>query len=173
MMRLTSLAVAILGGGLLFAFPAQSATTVDTTAASQESKTPRNVDIEADQMEVLDDQHKAIFTGNVNAKRGNVNLTCAKLIVLFTETTQSDGSKGTDVTFLDATGGVKIVTGNQTITGQWAKMDVKANKVSVGGDVKVVQGKTILNGQELNVDLNTNRSEMKGGRVRGSFVPGQ
>lgn len=173
MMRLTTIAVATLCAGLMSAVPAQAAQTVDTAAAAQESKTPRDVDIEADQMEVLDDQKKAIFTGNVNAKRGNVELKCDKLVVNFAEVVNSDGTKGTEVLTLDATGSVNIKTSSQTITGQWAKMDVKANKVSVGGDVKVVQGQTRLNGQELFVDLNTNRSEMKGGRVRGSFVPGQ
>jgi lipopolysaccharide export system protein LptA len=50
-------------------------------------------------------------------------------------------------------------------------MDVKANKLTVKGDAKVVEGKTVMNGQQLFVDLNTDRSEMTGGRVKGSFVP--
>ena len=36
-----------------------------------------------------------------------------------------------------------------------------------------MQGQTVMNGQQLFVDLNTNKSEMTGGRVKGSFVPGQ
>jgi hypothetical protein len=39
--------------------------------------------------------------------------------------------------------------------------------------VKVVKGKTVVTGQRLFANLNTNRSEMTGGRVKGSFVPGQ
>jgi lipopolysaccharide export system protein LptA len=66
-----------------------------------------------------------------------------------------------------------IVTSKQTVTGEWAKMDVKKNEVTVGGKVKVVQDKTVLTGNKLFVDLDTNRSEMTGGRVRGSFVPRQ
>ena len=38
---------------------------------------------------------------------------------------------------------------------------------------QVVQGKTVMNGEQLFVDLNTNRSQMTGGRVKGSFIPGQ
>jgi lipopolysaccharide export system protein LptA len=173
MMSPSSLAAAAFCAAISFAVPAHGAQTVDTKAAGQESKTARDVDIESDTMEILDDQKKAIFTGNVNAKRGNVTLKCAKLVVDYTETTQPDGTKSSDVSTLDATGGITILTNSQTITGQWAKMQVKANQLTVGGDVKVIQGKTILNGQQLFVDLNTNRSEMKGGRVRGSFVPGQ
>ena len=64
-----------------------------------------------------------------------------------------------------------IVTDRQTVTGKTAHMDVKANKLWVKGGAKVVQGKTMMNGQQLFVDLNTNKSEMTGGRVKGSFVP--
>jgi lipopolysaccharide export system protein LptA len=80
---------------------------------------------------------------------------------------------GTEVTFLEATGAVVIETAQQRITGAWAKMDVKANQVTVGGNVVVTQGSTVLRGEQLLVDLNANTSEMTGGRVRGRFVPNQ
>jgi hypothetical protein len=35
----------------------------------------------------------------------------------------------------------------------------------------VVQDRTVLKGKQLFVDLKTNRSELSGGRVKGSFVP--
>ena len=60
-----------------------------------------------------------------------------------------------------------------TVTGKTAHMDVKANKLWVKGGAKVTQGKTVMNGEQLFVDLKTNKSEMTGGRVKGSFVPGQ
>ena len=52
-------------------------------------------------------------------------------------------------------------------------MDVKANTMIVEGNVKVVQGKTIVTGQRLFSDLNASKSQMTGGRVKSSFVPGQ
>jgi lipopolysaccharide export system protein LptA len=166
-----SLAVlSVLAGLALVQLPAISQT-VDTKDA--EAKTPTNVDIEADQMEILDEQKKAIFKGKVKAVRGKVTLNCDTLVVTYTETADAQGEKKTDVTFLDASGSVVIVTSGQTVTGTTAHMDVKANKVTVKNNVKVVQGKTVINGQQLFVDLNTNKSEMTGGRVKGSFVPGQ
>jgi lipopolysaccharide export system protein LptA len=71
----------------------------------------------------------------------------------------------------DAKGNVTIKTPRETITGDWAKFDSKANKLVVGGAVKLVQGATVLNGQELRADLNTNKIQMTGGRVKGSFLP--
>ncbi|MGE0239043.1 MAG: LptA/OstA family protein [Parvibaculaceae bacterium] len=195
MKRRASLAIMSVLAGLAFSPLPALAQTVDAAEASKDSKTPRNVDIEADSMEILDEQKKAIFKGNVNAKRGNVTLKCDTLVVTYTETAATPTAQGakqqsgtqaaatdggtqaaekkTEVTFLDAEGNVVIVTQRQTVTGKTAHMDVKANKLWVKGGAKVVQGKTVMNGQQLFVDLNTNKSEMTGGRVKGSFVPGQ
>ncbi len=149
------------------------AQTVDTSAASSESKAARDVDIEADQMEAFDAKKMAVFTGNVRGKRGTVTLTCNKLTVNYTDTPDANGEKKTEVTFLDAQGDVTIVTTKQTVTGSWAKMDVKNKTVNVGGNVKVVQGNSVIVGEKLFVDLDKNISQMTGGRVKGSFVPAQ
>lgn len=193
MNRRASLALITLFAGLSFAAVPGTAQTVDTAATAKSAKTPKAVDIEADTMEILDEQKKAIFKGNVNAKRDDVTLKCDTLVVTYTETPAAPAAKKeqsgtqpaattegtetqekkTEVTFLDAEGNVVIITSRQTVTGKTAHMDVKANKLWVKGGAKVVQGKTVMNGQELFVDLNTNKSEMTGGRVKGSFVPGQ
>ncbi len=159
----------------------------------------KKVDIEADHMEVLDDQKKAIFTGKVDAKRSDVTLHTDKLVVDYVKAdntdsntkadtktdasaktdagtktdaaTKSDSGSKTEVTFLEATGHVVIITAKQRITGEKARMDVKANKLVVTGNVVVTQDKTIMKGKELHVDLKTNHSELTGGRVKGSFVP--
>ena len=169
--RITLAAAALLA--LIALSPAATAQTVDTGAASQDAKTPKDVDIEADQLEVLDKESKAIFKGHVIAKRGNTTLTCDMLVVTYAETQEANGEKKTEVTFLDASGSTKIVAGRQTITGDTTHMDVKANTVTVQGNVKVVQGKTVITGQRLVSNLDTNKSEISGGRVKGNFVPGQ
>jgi lipopolysaccharide export system protein LptA len=158
---------------LLAGAPAVPAQTVDTKAAAAEAKTPQDVDVEADQMEVLDKEKRAIFKGNVVAKRGGTTLKCDTLVVTYQEIQEAGGEKKTEVTFLDATGNTTILTSRQTITGEKAHMDVKANTVTVEGGVRVVQGKTIITGQRLFSNLDTNKSEMTGGRVKGSFVPGE
>lgn len=173
MMFRASLAVLTVLAGLGLSGMPAPAQTVDATAASKEAKTPQNVDIESDTMEILDKDKKAIFKGKVKAVRGKVTLTCDTLEVSYTETPDAAGEKKTEVTFLDASGNVVIVNGSQTVTGKTAHMDVKANKLWVKGSAKVVQGQTVMNGEQLFVDLNSNKSEMTGGRVKGSFVPGK
>ena len=144
---------------------------VPDPALAQTAKAPVAVNIEADQMEILDADKKAVFRGNVDATRGNVNLKAAEVTVTYAEVKQADGTSKTDATNLDAKGGVTIKTPRETITGNWAKFDPQSNELLVGGSVKLVQGSTVLSGKELRADLDTNKVEMTGGRVKGSFLP--
>lgn len=153
--------------------PAAVAQSVDTTALAQSAQQPNAVNIEADRMEVQDDNKRAIFSGNVDASRGDIVLKTDKLVADYVEAEGGSGGGSTEVTFLEASGNVEIDTARQRITGSWARMDVKANHVTVGGNVVVNQGGTVLTGEELFVDLNKNTSQLTGGRVKGSFVPRQ
>jgi lipopolysaccharide export system protein LptA len=151
----------------------EAAQSSSTTQPKAEKKPQKDVDIESDSMEILEKDKKAIFKGSVKLVRGDTTINSDVMVVTYADVKQPDGTNKTEVTFLDGEGNVKIVTKNQTVTGQKMHMDVKKNTLLVTDTVKVVQGKTIMNGQRLFSDLNTNRSEMTGGRVKGSFVPGQ
>ncbi len=151
----------------------QSGSGIGANLSDASSRSKAAVDIAADSMELLEEQNTAVFTGNVDAVRGKIKLKSNKLVVKYKEVTRQDGSKKTEVRFLDATGRVTIVSGNQTITSDWAKMDVKANKAVIGGNVTVVQGKTRLRGDKLFLNLTTGQSRMQGGRVRAKFFPQQ
>lgn len=146
----------------------------DAKKAAKTAKTaapPPPVNIEANEMEILDAEKKAIFRGSVDATRGDTNLKSDALTVLYAEVQQPDGTSKTDATDLDAKGNVTITTPKEVITGDWAKFNPQANTLVVGGNVKLVQGATVLTGPELRADLNTDKIEMKGGRVKGSFLP--
>jgi lipopolysaccharide export system protein LptA len=138
-----------------------SAPAIAATAAKTAAPTP--VNIEANEMEILDADKKAVFRGSVDAKRGDVSLKSDTLTVLYADVKQPDGTAKTDATDLDAKGNVTITTPRETITGDWAKFNPQANTL--------VQGSTVLTGKELYADLNTDKVEMKGGRVKGSFLP--
>ena len=157
----------------LLSGPVPAQTTVDTSEIAQSARQPGEVNIEADRMEVLDQERRALFIGHVDAPRGDIVFRTDRLVADYEENTGDSGESGTNVTFLEATGAVVIETAEQRITGAWAKMDVAANQVTVGGGVVVTQGSTELRGDQLFVDLDEDTSEMTGGRVRGRFVPGQ
>jgi lipopolysaccharide export system protein LptA len=134
-------------------------------------KVPLPVEVEANEMEIIDVDKQAIFRGKVDAVRDGERIRSDIMTVFYADVKQADGTSKSQVSKLDATGNVTITTRKQTITGEWAKMDVLANTLVVGGHVKLVEGKTTLQGERLNVDLTTDRTLMTGGRVKGSFVP--
>ncbi len=129
------------------------------------------VEVEANEMEIVDVDKQAIFRGNVDAVRGSQKIRSDVMTVFYADIKQPDGTSKSQASKLDAKGNVTITTTKQVITGDWAKMDIQANTLLVGGHVKLVDGKTTLQGENLNVDLTTERTLMTGGRVKGSFVP--
>ena len=129
------------------------------------------VEVEANEMEIIDADKQAIFRGKVNAVRGSQKIQSDVMTVFYADVKQPDGTSKSQASKLDAKGNVTITTRKQVITGEWAKMDILANTLLVGGRVKLVEGKTTLQGEKLSVDLSTERTLMSGGRVKGSFVP--
>lgn len=129
------------------------------------------VDIEASEMEILETDKRAIFRGDVVAKRPGDTIRCQEMIVFYIDVKQADGSSNTEVDKLDCKSAVSITTATQTITGDLAVFQLRRDLLDVTGDVKVVQGKTVIRGPRLTVDLKSKRTKMSGGRIRGKFVP--
>lgn len=130
-----------------------------------------SVNIEAGEMEIIDADKRAVFRGDVVAKRSSETINAEQMVVEYIDVKQADGSSKSEVDTMDCTGGVTITTPTQTITGSRAVFHVRKDELVVTGNVKVVQGKTVLRGPELLANLKTKRTVMKGGRVKGTFVP--
>ena len=129
------------------------------------------VDIEASEMEILETDKRAIFRGDVVAKRPTDTIRCAEMVVYYVDVKQTDGSSNTEVDKLDCKSAVTITTSTQTITGDLAVFLLRQNLLDVTGNVKVVQGKTVIRGPHLTVDLKSKRTKMTGGRIKGRFIP--
>ena len=164
------------GAAALFLLAAAPALAQEATAPAAKAETkakaaPTPVDIVSNEMEILDKEKKAVFRGAVDATKGTTNIKSDTLTVTYADVKQPDGTTKTDATDIDARGNVTITTPKEVITGDWAKYDPRTEKLTVGGTVKLVQGTTVLQGNELVSDLKTSRTQMKGGRVKGSFLP--
>lgn len=168
-----SLAALCASALLLLALQPAAAETQQPAAKTEKAAgtTATPVDVTANEMEILDKEKKAIFRGAVDATRGTTNLKADELTVIYSEVKQPDGTTKTDATDLNARGNVTITTPKETITGDWAKYSPQTEMLTVGGNVKLVQGKTVLTGKELKSNLKTSKTQMTGGRVKGSFVP--
>ena len=161
----------------LFLFAAAPALAQEEAAPAAKAETkgakaaPQPVDIVSNEMEILDKEKKAVFRGAVDATKGTTNIKSDTLTVTYADVKQPDGTTKTDATAIDAQGNVTITTPKEVITGDWAKYNPQTEKLTVGGNVKLVQGTTVLQGNELVSDLKTSRTQMKGDRVKGSFLP--
>ena len=164
--------IACLLAGLWLVWPA-----FGQTAQKAAEKPP--VDVVADQMEVLQKDRIAIFTGKVEATRGDTRMFAERMVVHYEKKAASgDATKAGDsgfgnseVNLVESSGGVRIVTPDQTITGDNSVLEVKTNILTVTGKVTVVQGKSVIHGEKLVADLDKKTSQMTGGRVKGTFVP--
>ena len=137
------------------------------------AKATGNVQVEADQMEIIDTEHKTIFTGNVISTRTSETIKSDEMVVTNVDVKQPDGTLKSVTDKINAKGHVVINTKTQTITGTMAIFDVQANTLEVTGAVHVVQGDTNLTGSRLIVNLDNNHLQMTGGkeRVKANFVP--
>jgi lipopolysaccharide export system protein LptA len=62
-----------------------------------------------------------------------------------------------------------VVQKDQTVTGETAIFDTRANLITMAGGVVLTQCKNVLRGERLLVDMTTGVSRVEGGKVQGLF----
>ena len=132
------------------------------------------VDVAADRIEVQDRADRAIFSGNVVVRQGELTLTAARLTVAY-----SSGG-GVELRRIDATGGVSVRSPSETARGNVGIYDLERRIITLIGDVSLVQRDARVNGGRLTIDLDSGRAVMdgggppgttsQGGRVTGTFT---
>ncbi len=149
------------------------------------------VEITSDQLEVYRKEDKAIFSGNVLAKQGNVNLRSEEMTIYYKANKAKgkkadDGSKPTNsISKVETKGKIFLSTPKETAQGDKGVYDVDKKVVTILGNVTLTSGKSIVRGEEMVYNLATGQSKMissgqgetvpgqagKKQRVRGVFVP--
>ena len=136
------------------------------------------VQIEAARLEVRDKEKMATFTGNVKVVQGDTTMRCKTLVVFYEQ--NKDGQQAqaaaktmpaakpgpggsSQISKLEASGGVTVVQKDQTATGDRALFDMKSNTVTLLGNVLVSQGPNVMRGEKLVVDLTTGVSRVDAG----------
>lgn len=146
--------------------------------------TSKPVEVNADELEVLQDQNKAIFTGNVIAVQGDMRMKADKMTVFYRKK-EAEGAPKTGeptdntISRLEVDGNVLLSTPEETASGVKGIYDVDAKEVRLLGNVVLTREQNVLKGQKLVYDLASGRSTLDGGsarktstgRVRGLFVP--
>lgn len=152
-------------------------------ATAQLSGSGGPIDITANELELIDAQHLAIWRGDVEALQGGNRMRAEQINIYFSGAGGSSaGAPGRNwgpVTRIEATGTVYFVTPQQTARGDRGVYELASNTITMSGDVIVAQGKSVVRGDRLVVDVKSGRAMMasgaKGrnatGRVRGVFYP--
>lgn len=161
-----------------------------------DSKEP--IKIDADKLDVLDKENKAIFSGNVVAVQGETTVRCTVMTVLYEgrggpggrgaapapaaaaipapAATGAAGSPGNDSSIkrILCKGPVTVVSKTQAASSDNAEFDRANNLVIMTGNVALNDGPNITRGEKLTYNTVTGVANVetgKGGRVQGLFVP--
>ena len=151
-------------------------------AAAQEGlalDSDQPVEIVADTLEVLQPKQIAIFTGNVLATQGNINMKASRMVVHYHNADAAAGGTGEGIYKIEATGDVLFTTPVETAQGDNAVYNVDTETIDLTGNVLLTREKNVLKGTKLTYNMATGRSVLKSasgtqgsGRVRGLFLPG-
>ena len=195
MMQLFPRSLAVAGFALaLIASDGASAQSVATGVPNAMQGFSQNRDqpiqIEAGSLEMRDKKKEATFSGNVKVVQGDTTMTAKSLVVFYdsggsAQTPAPAAAKGaknapmqaaspgpggsSSIRKLEAKGNVVVVQKDQTVTGDSAIFDTRANLITMAGGVVLTQCKNVLRGERLLVDMTTGVSRVEGGKVQGLF----
>jgi lipopolysaccharide export system protein LptA len=155
----------------LAASPAAEAAAADLFKGFQ-AKSTDPIQVDAGVLEISEQgkQRISIFKGNVVVRRGNTTLK-ADMIKLYSDT---NATTAEGFTRIEATGGVFVSSGEQTVTGKTATVDMKSHVITVDGGVVLSQGSNVITGSRLLVNLTTGQARVEqeaGKQIRGIFSP--
>lgn len=167
----------------------EAATEPDEQASSAGSfktdpKAP--IDIDATQLDVNDAQKTAVFRGDVKAVQGDFVIKTPELVATYTgemkladvtgtAPVQAPGAKksSTELTHIRANTKVNVTSKDgQTVDGDWADFDSKANTVVVGGEVVLSKGGSMVRGTRLLIDMTSGESTIETAPGQSVALPG-
>lgn len=141
------------------------------------------ITIDADRLEVLDKDKRAVFTGNVVAARGDMTVRSSTMTVFYdadlTGNTSANkpaaANSNQSVRRIEMTGKVLFVQRDQQATGDAAVYERASETLILSGNVVLTQCQNVVTGPRLVVNLRTNQAQVEGApgaRVRSILVPG-
>lgn len=147
-------------------------------AASAGNKPP--IHVEADRMVSLKNDNAVLFTGNVDAKQGQLTIRSAEMTVYYLsneEKAKQPQSEERSLKKLFASGNVEIQNDGMTGTGDKMEYYEAERKMILIGNSKVWENNNLVTGHTVVVFLDQGKSiaergAKKGERVKAFFYPG-
>jgi hypothetical protein len=141
--------------------------------ASFKSDPSKPIDIEAEILDVNNSAKTAVFRGNVVTVQGDITFKTAEMVAHYTgdvniadatAPAKQGGQKKSeaDLSRIEAKKSVVVTSKDgQSVQGDWATFDAKANTVVVGGEVVLSKGGSMVRGTRMNIDLNTGENKIE------------
>lgn len=160
---------------LILAAGLMSALTFSASAQLSGQRGP--IQIEADQLDFIDSEARAVYVGNVDAIQGDARIRAERLTIFF-EQRSADGSSATalggnvgDVQRLVAEGEVYYLTPSERARGDRGVYDYQTDTITLTGNVTVTRGENVIAGDTLVVDIANGVSRVSSeSRARGERV---
>ena len=147
------------------------------------------IDMSADELELVDADHIAIWRGAVDALQGQNRMRADQVKLFFSGRGGASGATSAgapgknwgDVQRMEAEGNVFFVSPQQRARGDHAVYSLDTGDLVMTGDVIVAQGESVVKGDKLIIEVKSGHATMvsaaKGrgakNRVRGVFYPNQ
>lgn len=130
------------------------------TGIKLDSDTP--ILIESDRLEVRENDHIAIFTGNVSVVQGETLLKSRKLTVHYAQGSGSAATGSADIERLEADGKVYVRSKDQVATGDRGTYDMKSEvMVLTGKSVVLTEGGNSAVGCKLTIHSRTGMAHLE------------
>lgn len=154
---------------LAVAVPAAAQSSASDIFSGFQAQSTDPVEVSAETLEVYEEgkERITVFSGGVTVTRGRTVLKAATIKLYSSlESTAVDA-----FTRIEADGKIWVNSGDQTVTGANAVVDMGSRTITVAGGVVLTQGNNVLTGTRLVVNLATGRARVEGA-TRGVFTPG-
>ncbi len=150
-----------------------TATLFGGMAAAQTVPGQGPIDVSSDNFELIDNEDRAVYTGDVNVTRGDTRLRADRIDIFFLR--DANGSFSSFERF-EASGDVFYVTPSEIARGNNGVYDLVNGQITLTGEVVLTQGCNVSTGERLVADLNGGSARLTGaedgngdGRVRSVF----
>ena len=118
------------------------------------------IQIEADKLEIIDNENTALLTGNVNVVQGDTILKARQLTVYYLRENER-GKTNSGIRKIVASGKVAIRSAGNRATANKATIDMLTEFVTLSGNVLISQGANVVEGCKVTVNLKTNVSKVQ------------
>lgn len=135
------------------------------------------LDVQAQQMDVFDDEGRILLRGEVDVIQGDTRLAADQIEIFYTPGSGGGTSGGFgDIRTIVATGNVFYVTPLERARGNRGVYEAATDTVTLTGDVVLTRGENVITTTRFVTNLTTGNSSFDGGesgeRVRSVLFPG-